>query len=73
MRLDLRALLWRQWPGLQEHLRPNLDLADVMERRCGAKRLDALAIPAEAQRNRFRESRDAGTVTKLAVALFERA
>ena len=73
MRLDLRALLRRQRPGLQEHLRPHLDLADVVERRRGAKRADALAIPAEPQRDRLRERRDAGAVTELAVALFERA
>ena len=59
------TLLDGQRPRLAEHLRPQLDLADVVERRGPAKRADPLAIPTEPQRDRLGERRDAVAVAEL--------
>jgi len=73
MATDLGDLLGRERARLGEHLGTHLDLADVVERRRGPKRLDALPVPAEAGGERLGERRHAGTVPVGAVALLERA
>jgi hypothetical protein len=39
--------------GLGEHLRPDVHLADVVERRAQVKLLEPLAVPAETERHRL--------------------
>src|SRR5262249_26470081 len=68
---NLGELLGREPTGLPEQLRPNLHLADVVQRRGPAKRADAVTLPAELERDGLGERRDAGAVAKSLVALLE--
>src|SRR5262249_37815344 len=68
---DFRYLLGGEPAGLPQHLRPNLDLADVMQWRGPAKCANAVAIPAELERDRLGKGGDPRAVADGVVALLE--
>ncbi len=59
MRPDLGELALVEETGLAEHLRADVDLSDVVERRPEPKRLDPLLVPPEATRHGLRIRADA--------------
>src|SRR5437764_11631963 len=73
MRSHLVPFLVRQRPWLDEHLGPDYELADVVDRRRMPEDGDPLRRPSEMPRDGLGQSRDPRPVALGVVALFEPA